>query len=150
VRRLPLVLTLVVTLCLGACRSLLPRLEAPQLSVTAIHMGPSGNMQQQEIALTLHAVNPNDRVIAIRSIDCKLEIESMTFAQGTTAAAFVLPAKGATDFDVNVTANLNTALIALAGSLGHGTVGYRIYGDVHLKGSFLGSIPFDQKGRVKL
>jgi len=61
-----------------------------------------------------------------------------------------LPPKGEADFDVNVTANLNAALIALAGSLGHHAVGYRIYGEVHLKGSFLHSIPFDQKGRVKL
>jgi LEA14-like dessication related protein len=107
-------------------------------------------MQQQPVRLTLHAVNPNDRVISIRSIDCALEIENMPFAQGATAAQFILPAQGETDFDVDVLANLNTALIALAGALGHRNVGYRIYGEVHLKGSFLHSIPFDQKGRVKL
>jgi LEA14-like dessication related protein len=132
------------------CASMLPKLEAPRLSIAAIQLGPTGNMQQQPVRLTLHAVNPNDRVIAIRSIDCKLEIEDMPFAQGVTAAQFILPAKGETDFDVEVMANLNTALIALAGSLGHKTVGYRVYGEVHLKGSFLHSIPFDQKGRVKL
>jgi hypothetical protein len=73
-----------------------------------------------------------------------------TVRRRATAAEFTLPAKGEADFDVNVTANLNAALIALAGSLGHHTVGYRVYGEVHLKGSFLHSIPFDQKGRVKL
>src|SRR5580700_1962608 len=116
---------------LCACQSMLPKLQAPQLSVSAIQFGPSGSMQQQPIQLTLHAVNPNDRAIAIRSIDCKLEIENLPFADGATAAEFTLPAKGEADFDVNVTANLNAALIALAGSLGHHFVGYRIYGEVH-------------------
>jgi LEA14-like dessication related protein len=134
----------------GACTSWPPKFQAPRLTVVAIELGPSGNMQQQRVRLTLHAVNPNDRAIPIRSIDCKLEIENMSFAEGKTAAAFVLPAMGQTDFDVDVVANLNSALIALAGTLGHGTVGYRIYGEVHPQGSFLRSIPFDQKGRVKL
>lgn len=135
---------------MSACASMLPKLEAPRLSVAAIELGPGGNMQQQQVRLTLHAINPNDRAIAIRSIDCKLEIENMAFAQGETAAAFTLPANGEIDFDVNVVANLNSALIAFAGSFGHSNVNYRIYGEVHLKGSMLRSIPFDQKGRVKL
>ena len=144
------ILTLMAPLGLSACQSMLPKLQAPQLSVSAIQFGPGASMQQQPIQLTLHAVNPNDRAISIRSIDCKVELENLSFAQGQTVAAFILPAKGEADFDVNVTANLNSALVALAGSLGHRTVGYRVYGVVHLQGSFLHSIPFDQKGRVKL
>lgn len=145
-----LILALFCPLGPSACQSVLPKLQAPQLSVSAIAFGPGGNLQQQPIQLTLHAVNPNDRAISIRSIDCKLEIENQSFAQGETTAAFILPAKGEVDFEVNVTANLNSALIALAGGLGHHTVGYRVYGAVHLRGSLLQSIPFDQKGRVKL
>jgi LEA14-like dessication related protein len=144
-----------VALALGlmlmcACRSMLPKLEAPRLTVVAIHLGPTDNMQQQQIRLRLHAANPNDRAIPIRSIDCKLELESAPFAEGRSAAAFVLPANGETDFDVDVVANLNSALIALVGSLGHSTIGYRVHGEVHLQGSLLRSIPFDGKGRVKL
>ena len=134
----------------GACTAMLPRLEAPHLSVVAIELGSGGNMQQQQVRLTLHASNPNDRAIAIRSIECKLEIDNMAFAQGETLSAFTLPAKGAVDFDANVVANLNSALVALAGSLGHSNVNYRLYGEVHLKGSMLHSIPFDQKGRIRL
>jgi LEA14-like dessication related protein len=147
-RRLAALAFGLVLLC--ACKSMLPKLEAPTITVVAIHLGPTGNMQQQQALLTLHAVNPNDRAIQIRSIDCKLELENTPFAEGKTAAAFVLPANGEADFDVDVVANLNSALVALAGSLGHGAVGYRVYGEVHLQGSLLHSIPFDQKGRVKL
>jgi LEA14-like dessication related protein len=134
---------------LSGCASVLPRLEAPQLTVTGVVIG-GGNLQQQQIKLTFHAVNPNNRAIAIRSIECNLEIEGTAFAQGVTEGAFILPALGAIDFDLNVTANLNTVLAALAGGLGHHTVDYRVYGQVHLQGGMLRNIPFDQKGRVRL
>jgi LEA14-like dessication related protein len=147
--RLP-VLLLSLTLLLGACASLLPRLQAPRLTVVGVQLGPGGNLQQQPVQLRLHAVNPNDRAIPIRSIVCRLEIESMPFAEGQTEQAFVLPANGEIDFNVNVMANLNSALIALAGGLGSHNVNYRVYGEVHLKGSIMHSIPFDQKGRVRL
>jgi LEA14-like dessication related protein len=127
----------------------LPKLEAPQLAVTSVVIG-GGNIQQQQIRLTFHATNPNNRAIAIRSIECNLEIEGTAFAQGTTDAAFTLPALGETDFDLNVTANLNTVLAALAGGFGHHAVDYRVYGQVHLQGGMLRNIPFDQKGRVRL
>jgi LEA14-like dessication related protein len=139
-----------LTLMLSACASLLPKLQAPQLSVVGIRLGPTGNMQQQPVQLRLHAVNPNDQAIPVRGIVCKLEIESMPFAEGQTEQAFVLPANGEIDFNVNVIANLNSALIALVGGLGSRNVNYRVYGEVHLKGSILHSIPFDQKGRVRL
>jgi LEA14-like dessication related protein len=138
-----------VALMLAACAAMLPKLEAPKLTVVGIRLGPTGNMQQQQVQLTLHAVNPNDRAIPIRSIACKLEIESLPFAEGKTEQAFILPANGQADFVVDVLANLNSALIALAGGLGSHNVNYRVYGELHVQGSLLHSIPFDQKGRVK-
>jgi|SRR5580693_8717241 LEA14-like dessication related protein len=149
-RRLPVMLMMSLTLLLSACAALLPKLQAPSLTVVGVQLGPSGNIQQQPVQLRLHAVNPNDRAIPVRSIVCKLEIESMPFAEGRTEQEFVLPAKGEIDFTVNVIANLNSALIALAGGLGSHNVNYRVYGEVHLKGSIMHSIPFDQKGRVRL
>jgi len=133
----------------AGCATLVPRLEAPQLIVTGIALG-GGSMQQQRIRLTLHATNPNPRNIAIRGIDCNLDLEGMSFAQGMTDAAFTLPALGAVDFAVDVTANLNTALVALAGSLGRSTVDYHFYGRVHLSNGVMRTIPFDGTGRVRL
>jgi LEA14-like dessication related protein len=144
-----LALALTAGAALAGCAAMVPKLEAPQLTVTGVVIG-GGNVQQQQIRLTFHASNPNDRAIAIRSIECNLEIEGTAFAQGTTDAAFTLPPLGATDFDLNVTANLNTVLAALAGGLGHHAVDYRVYGQVHLQGGMLRTIPFDQKGRVRL
>jgi LEA14-like dessication related protein len=131
------------------CAAMLPRLQAPTLTVTAIEFA-GGSMQQQQLHLSLHVMNPNAREIAIRGIDCSFEIEGQPFAQGSTEAAFTLPASGETDFALNVTANLNNALLALAGGFGHHTVDYHLYGQVHLGGGFVRTIPFDQKGRVRL
>jgi len=141
-----------VWLCLGllaACAAMLPRLEPPQLSVTRISL-LGGDLQQQQLHLSLHAVNPNDRAIAVRSIECNLEIAGQSFASGQTDAAFTLPASGETDFGVNVAANLASALTALLAGIGHSAVDYRLYGEVHLSGGLVRNIPFDQKGRVRL
>jgi len=133
----------------AGCATVLPKLEAPRLTVTRVVVG-GGNAQQQQIRLTFHATNPNDRAIAIRSVECHLELQGAAFAQGATDAAFTLPPLGDTDFDLNVTANLNTVLAAFAGGFTHHVVDYRVYGQVHLQGGVLRTIPFDQKGRVRL
>jgi LEA14-like dessication related protein len=142
-------LTATLAVALGGCASVVPKLAAPSLAVTAVVIG-GGNSQAQQIRLTFHATNPNDRAIAIRSIECNLELEGAAFAQGTTDAAFTLPALGEADFDLNVTANLNSVLAALAGGFGHHTVDYRVYGKVHLQGGVVRTIPFDQQGRLRL
>jgi LEA14-like dessication related protein len=141
--------TAMLAVALAGCASIVPKLEAPTLAVTTVVIG-GGNSQAQQIRLTFHATNPNDRAIAIRSIECNLELEGAAFAQGTTDAAFTLPALGQADFDLNLTANLNSVLAALAGGFGHHTVDYRVYGKVHLQGGVVRTIPFDQKGRVRL
>lgn len=133
----------------GGCATLVPQLEAPQLAITAVEFA-GGSVQQQQIRLMLHATNPNNRAIAIKGIECDLEIAGMPFAHGETDAAFTLPALGAADFTINVSANLNNALAVLAASMGHKSVDYHFYGKVHLPGGILRTIPFDGTGRVRL
>ena len=133
----------------AGCASMLPKLQPPELAVTAVTIG-GGNLQQQPVRLTVHATNPNDRAIAIRDIECNLELAGSAFAQGTSAAAFTLPALGETDFTLNVTANLDNVLAALAGGFIHHTVDYRLYGQVRLQSGLVRTIAFDQKGKVRL
>jgi LEA14-like dessication related protein len=150
-RRTALLLLATLTaaaVALDGCASMLPKLQPPTLTVTAISFA-GGNPQQQRMHLTLHIVNPNAREIAVRGIDCKVDLEDQPFAEGSTDAAFTLPASGETDFGLNVSANLNSALLALASGLNHSTVDYHLYGQVHLSG-IVRTIPFDQKGRVRL
>jgi LEA14-like dessication related protein len=134
---------------LGGCATLLPRLEAPRLTLLAVTINAVGPLQQQ-LRLTMHAENPNARAIAVRGIDITLEISGGRVAQGATAEAFNLPAQGATDFDLDVTADLNEALRLMTAALGHHSVDYRLYGTVHLQGGILSTLPFDQHGSVRL
>src|ERR1039458_6114317 len=136
-------------IALAGCASMLPKLTAPTLAVGGVVIG-GGSLQQPQIRLTFHATNPNDRAIPIRRIECNLELQGMPFAAGATDAPFTLPALGQTDFDLNVTANINSVLATLAGGFGHRSVDYRVYGQVHLQGGVVRTIPFDQKGRVRL
>jgi len=139
-------------LCAGllcGCATIVPQLQPPLLTVTAIAFA-GGTLQQQQMHLTLHVVNPNARAIAVRGIDCRLELEGQLTAAGASDAAFTLPASGETDFGLNVTANLNNVLLALSSGFSHSTVDYHLYGQVHLSEGLVRTIPFDQKGRVRL
>ncbi|MGA8707168.1 MAG: LEA type 2 family protein [Steroidobacteraceae bacterium] len=142
--------TLLAALGVAAgCATLVPKLQPPVLTVTRVELG-GGSLDQQQLHLTVHVVNPNAREIKVRGIDCNLELSGQAFATGATDAAFTLPASGETDFGLNVTANLNTALLALLGGLGRRTVDYHFYGVVHLGEGLLRNIPFDQRSSLRM
>ena len=147
-RRVALALLITAALLTG-CAALVPRLEPPVLSVTGIELG-GGTIDQQQVRLTVHAVNPNPRDIRVRGVDVTLELSGQPFASGSTDAAFTLPASGETEFSLNVSANLNTALAALLSGLGNRSVDYHLYGQVHLADGLIRTIPFDQRSRVRL
>ncbi len=126
-----------------------PRLMPPSVSVTGIAFN-GGSLTQQQLHLTLHVVNPNAREIPVRAIECGVELEDQPFAAGTTDGAFTLPASGEADFGLNVTANLNNALLSLVSGLSHRTVDYHLYGEIHLGAGLMRTLPFDQRGRLRL
>jgi LEA14-like dessication related protein len=141
--------TAMLALALAACAAVLPKLEAPRLDVVAVEMG-GATLQRADIRLRLHASNPNTRAIAVRGIECTLELAEHEFAQCASDAAFTLPPNGETEFTLNVTANMNVVLQALAENLGQNSIDYRLYGRVNLASGLLRSIPFDQRGRARL
>ena len=63
----------------------------------------------------------------------------------------MVPAQGEADFDVQVTANLASALSKLLSRRSSAeSLEYRLVGDVTLSSGFLRRIPFDERGSVKL
>lgn len=148
-RRRSLLLWPLVIYLITGCATLVPKLEPPHVTVTGIDFG-RGDFAHQSIRLRLHLANPNDRLIDVRGIECNVDLAGMPFAHGATAAAFTLPALGASDIELNVTADMNSALAALAGGLGHRALDYRLYGQVHLQNGLLRNFGFDERGRVRL
>jgi len=140
-----------VALVLAAC-VLAPKFQAPKLSVVAVQLVGS-DLWEQHLKVRMHVQNPNDRELPVKGLEYTLEVDGQTFATGNSAAAFVVPAMGEAEFDMNVTTNLAGTLLKL---LGHGSqaleqgIPYRMTGKVSLSSGLMRSIPFDERGTFKL
>ena len=141
-----------LALLLTSSCALVPKLEAPQLSIAEVQI-LSSDLWEQHLKVRMHVHNPNDRALPIKALEYTVEVDGQQFASGAAAASFVVPPLGETEFDMNVTTNLASTLLKLLGrGSGAGTdeVGYRLVGKVSLSEGFLRSIPFDEKGTFKL
>jgi LEA14-like dessication related protein len=139
-------------LLLGACSALGPKLEAPNLSVVGVELLES-DIFQQRVKLKLRVQNPNDRDLPIKGVSTQVELAGEEFATGVSSAQFNVPALGETDFDMIVTANMAGALVRVLGRKGGektNEIEYRVKGKVSLASGLLRSIPFDEKGTLKL
>jgi LEA14-like dessication related protein len=146
--RIPAALAL--GLLLGACSSMLPRLEPPELQVVRIEV-ERADLLQQQLRVRMRVRNPNDRSLPVRGITYEMEVAGEPFAHGESEKNFEVPALGSTEFDVSVTANAASALLKLASSGAKlDAVEYRLVGKVSLSAGVIRSIPFDRKGQFKL
>jgi LEA14-like dessication related protein len=130
--------------------AVLPKFEAPKLSVISMKV-QSADIFSQRMVVRMRVMNPNARELPIKGIEYRIEVNDAEFAQGLTDAAFVVPAMGEAEFDVQVTANLATALTKFLSRKGsQDTLDYRLIGSVSLSSGFPRRIPFDERGSVKL
>ena len=126
------------------------KFEAPKLSVVSMKV-QSADIFSQRLQVRLRVVNPNDRELPIKGISYRIEVEGDQLAEGLTDAPFVVPAMGEAEFDMQVTANLagTLAKYLMRGSTPE-ALNYRLVGKVALSSGFLRSVPFDERGSVKL
>jgi LEA14-like dessication related protein len=148
----PLLAAAMLAALLEAGCALAPRLQAPTLSIASVQL-TSGTLWEQRLKVRVHVHNPNDRALAVKSVQYTLEVEGQPFASGLSDSSFVVPALGETEFDMSMTINVAGALINLLGrgpdALGQ-SVAYRLTGKVSLAQGLLRSIPFEQNGTFKL
>jgi len=138
-----------VALLFAGCASTF-KLEAPQLSVVSMNV-QSADIFSQRMLVRMRVLNPNARELPVKGISYRIEVDGAELAQGLADTPFVVPAMGEAEFDVQVTANLATALTQMLGRKGsHDTLDYRLVGSVSLSSGFLRRIPFDERGSVKL
>ena len=134
---------------LAGCAAL-PKFESPKLSVVTLKM-QGGDFFSQRLQVRMRVQNPNDRELPVKGISYRIEVNDSELAQGLADAPFVVPAMGEAEFDVQVTANLASALSQLLSRRGSSdTIEYRLVGNVALSSGFLRHIPFDEHGSVKL
>lgn len=146
-----LALAAVVAFAFSGCASVL-ELEAPKLSVVSLKM-QSADIFSQRILVRMRVLNPNTRALPIKGITYRIEVNDAELAEGVSNTPFEVPALGEAEFDVQLTANLASALaqfLSRRGSRDGNTLEYRLVGSVALSSGFLRRIPFDERGRVDL
>jgi LEA14-like dessication related protein len=132
------------------CGCALQKLEAPKLSVVSLKL-QSADILSQRLLLRMRVLNPNARDLPVKGISYRIEVNGSELGQGLTNNAFVVPAMGEAEFDVQVTANLAGALARfLLRRDSQDSIEYRLVGEVALSSGFLRRIPFDERGRVRL
>ena len=139
-----------LVLCLAACNALGPKIEVPQLTLVRVAM-TSADIYNQQFLVRMHVENPNDLELPIKGIDYKLFLEGDSFSEGVSNKAFVVPAKGETEFDMIVRTNFVSGVARLMSRLnGRQQVQYTVEGKVLTDISMAKKIPFQESGTVSL
>ena len=140
-----------LALLMSGCSFFLPKLETPKLSVVNVELQKS-DLWEQRLKLRMRVENPNDRPIPVKGLTVTLDVQEQEIAHGVSGAAFNVPALGEAEFDMNMTANMAGALLKLLGSSNQlrDSVDYRIKGKLSLSEGLFRSIPFEDRGSVRL
>jgi LEA14-like dessication related protein len=147
-RRAGLAAALVLPLLSGC--AVIPKLEAPKLSVISLRM-QSADIFSQRLQVRMRVLNPNARELPVKGISFRIEVNGTELGQGLMNAPFTVPALGEAEFDTQVTANVAGALVRLLTRReSRESIDYRLVGDVSLTSGLLRRIPFDERGSVKL
>jgi LEA14-like dessication related protein len=144
-------IALAAALALAACSVLAPHFNRPNVSVVRIELH-SGNLLQQNFAVTLHIQNPNDRVLPVTGVHVQLNVGGEQIASGVTDRAFVVPAQGESDFDMSIKANMALALLKLTNKMNEhaDSIDYDLSGAASIDLPFLRDLPFHQTGSFSL
>jgi LEA14-like dessication related protein len=142
---------LALVLTVTGCSSLAPKLETPRLSVVNVEM-QQASLWEQRFKVRVRVQNPNDRQLPVRGLSYTLEVAGADFARGVSDTAFTVPALGEAEFDMNVSANAASTLIRYLNrrDSASDSVDYRIVGKVSLSEGLLRSIPFEERGTLRL
>jgi LEA14-like dessication related protein len=131
----------------GGCA--IARLEPPRLQVTEVSL-LGADLLKQQLRVRMRVHNPNDVELPVRGITYEVQVAGETFASGESTRDIIVPALGATEFDVDVTANAAAALLRVLGNRDRGDPDYRVLGRVHLARGIIRSIPFEHTGTIRL
>jgi LEA14-like dessication related protein len=137
---------------LGACTGMSSKVQAPRLTIVSANM-TSADIFTQQFRVRVHAENPNDSALPIKSIDYKLFLEGDSFAEGVSEAPFVVPAKGEKEFDLTMRTNFVSSIGRLLSRL-NGTssnvIQYAFAGTVVVDMRFSPKLKFAESGTVDL
>lgn len=138
-----------VLAALSGCALFASRLTPPRLSIVNVQIRRA-DFWQQRLRLRVRVRNPNNLSLAVRTVSYVLDIDGQHIASGICAEGFTVPARGAAEFDTQVTANMAGALLTILANGRNRPVRYRLTGKVQLAHGWLRSLPFDERGTFTL
>lgn len=145
-RSVPLLL---LAVALSSCTLLVPKLETPRLAIVDVQV-LRANFMEQQLRVRMSVQNPNDRSLPVQGLSYTVFIGGQEFATGVSAASFTVPALGAAEFNMDVTANAAGALFAILSRPRGQGIDYHMKGRVELSHGWLRSIPFEESGSFTL
>jgi LEA14-like dessication related protein len=137
------------TALLASCSAMLPKLEPPKVALVGVAI-VGGNFKAERLEFTLEVTNPNNRTLAVDSIDYVLTLSGVDFGTGSNAEPFTLPALGQSEVHLEVTADLAKAVQAVLSHLGEPSLDYQVAGHVKLAHSVIPAFPFTAHGHVAI
>jgi LEA14-like dessication related protein len=139
---------------LAGCTAFGPRLTAPELDLVSVEL-VKGDLFEQRLKVRLRVKNPNDVALGVKSVSYAIELLGEELGRGLSGGSFQVPARGEAEFDMLVTANLAGAMLRIVdGARANGRmpneVEYRVRGQVRLDRGPIRTVPFDQRGALRL
>lgn len=143
--------TVAFSLGLLGCSLVTPKFNRPNVSVVSIALR-GGSVLQQDFTVKLNVDNPNDRALPVEALHVELHVAGETIASGSSDNAFVVPARGESEFDMTIKANLAAALIQFAGKIDQqsDSVDYELTGTASIDLPFMRELSFRQSGSFSL
>lgn len=143
---------------LAGCAGLGRYSEAPKVSVADIQVAEVKTLEAAFL-LQLRIINPSDKTLEVKGVDCTLELDDRSFAHGVTGEAVSVPAYGSELVPVTVYSSMFDMVGSVIGFISkrQGSIvadkplNYRLAGNIRLSnGGILKRIPFKTVGEFTL
>ncbi|MCC5859848.1 MAG: LEA type 2 family protein [Ectothiorhodospiraceae bacterium] len=135
----------------SACSVPQRELQEPEFRLTRVEPLQLGLLEQR-FRLTFAVDNPNSVSLPVRTLNYRVSVGGMDFAEGFSAEAFTIPARDTGEFSVEARTNLMDSLPRLLDQVraGERRLDYRLDGEVEYGRFFRGKRDFQQTGTVRL
>jgi LEA14-like dessication related protein len=141
-----------ITFALTACASMETVISAPGVSLRNVTVTDL-NFSGQTFLLGFDVVNPNPFPLPVSEVSYGIDLDGHRFANGQTAAAFVIPAQGDGEFTISVELNLlKTApqLLYVISDGVRGDIPYVLTGTLVIDLPLVKSVGFKSTGEIHL
>ncbi|MFZ0133453.1 MAG: LEA type 2 family protein [Desulfobacterales bacterium] len=147
-------LVMVATGCAGLGQSL----QAPDIRLAGLTI-EEVDLFETVLKLKLRVINGNDIPLALKGIQCELELNGKSVATGVSKTPVTIPALGSDTVTVRVYSsmfNIASSFFRMAqteaAKTGHPDLSYQLKGRIHLETSGLTptTIPFKSTGKISL